>query len=160
MYAETEIQGEDVIGRPGQALSFAELRVLVGLADGETPNAIGEALGVDKFGIRNLESSIKAKLGAKTHPHMIARGFTLGVLMPRALCLLLSLLCATEHEDDSNRNNTRRSSRTAPASRLTRASTGRSASGTRGDHDSALLAQYFQLPAAVAGLYFANSLNS
>lgn len=156
MYAEMEIQGEDVIGRAGQMLSFAELRVLVGLADGETPNAIGEAIGVDKFGIRNIESSIKAKLGAKTHPHMIARGFTLGVLLPRALCLLLSLLCATEHEDDSNRNSTRRNSRSAPASRIARANVGRSASG-RGDHDAGVLAQHFQLSVASAGLSFANS---
>lgn len=133
MQAEMDIYGEDVIGRPGQALSGIELRVLVGLADGETPNAISEAIGADKNAIRHYEASIKAKLGAKTHPHMISRGFTLGVLVPRALSLLLAFLCASEHMDDANRNSTRRTGRTAPESRLARASIGRSASGPRGN---------------------------
>lgn len=130
MCAEMEIQGEDVIGMPGQALSFTELRVLVGLADGESPSAIGQAINADKLQIRHLESSIKAKLGAKTHPHMIARGFTLGVLIPRALCLLLAVICAAEHSDDTNRNQTRRG-RTAPASRLARVNVSRSSTGGR-----------------------------
>jgi len=149
MYAEKEIQGEDVIGMPGQALSFAELRVLVGLADGETPNAIGAEIGADSNSFRLIERSIKSKLGAKTHPHMIARGFTLGVLVPRALCLLLSVLCATEHTDDSNRNQTRRNSRTAPASRLARTSVGRAASGSRGHLESLKLAECFQMAGVV-----------
>lgn len=147
MYAEKEIQGEDVIGMPGQALSRAELRVLVGLADGETPNAIGALIGADSNSFRLIERSIKAKLGAKTHPHMISRAFTLGVLVPRALCLLLSLLCATEHVDDGNRNQTRRS-RSAPASRLARTNVSRTASGSRGQLESVRLAQCFQLSGA------------
>lgn len=144
MYAEMEIQGEDVIGLPGQALNDAELRVLVGLADGQTPNTIGALLGVDSSGFRLLERTIKAKLGAKTHPHMISRGFTLGVLIPRALCLLLSVLCAAEQSDDSNRNQTRRSSRTAPASRLARSNVSRAASGSRNHHESQYAAQCIQ----------------
>lgn len=145
MYAEMDIQGEDVIGRPGQALSTAELRVLVGLADGETPNAIGSLLGVDTSSFRLLERNIKAKLGAKTHPHMIARAFTLGVLIPRALCLLLSVLCATEHNDDANRNQTRRNSRSTPASRLARTNVSRAASGSRDQLESPRLAECFQI---------------
>lgn len=145
MYAEKEIQGEDVIGMPGQALSIAELRVLVGLADGETPNAIGAVIGADSNSFRMIERSIKAKLGAKTHPHMISRAFTLGVLVPRALCLLLSILCAAEHVDDGNRNQTRRSGRTAPASRLARNSISRAASGPGNHHESFRLAQCFQI---------------
>jgi DNA-binding CsgD family transcriptional regulator len=148
MYAEKDIQGEEVIGRPGQALNAAELRVLVGLADGETPNTIGALLGVNSEGFRLLERNIKAKLGAKTHPHMMSRAFTLGVLIPRALCLLLSVLCATEHSDDSNRNQTRRNSRTAPASRLARNTISRTASGPGGHHESLQLAQCFQLASA------------
>lgn len=85
MQAEMEIVGEEVIGLPGQSLSWAELRVLVGLADGETPSGIGKAISADKTSVMLYERSIKAKLGAKTHPHMISRGFTLGVLLPRAL---------------------------------------------------------------------------
>lgn len=145
MYAEMDIQGEDVIGRPGQALSHAELRVLVGLADGETPNAIGAIIGADKNVFRMLEGSIKAKLGAKTHPHMIARGFTLGVLVPRALCLLLSVLRATEQASDSNRNQTRRSGRTSPTSRLSRNSVTRASSGAQGGFEHFLLVECSQL---------------
>lgn len=145
MYAEMEIQGEDVIGLPGQSLNSAELRVLVGLADGQTPNTIGALLGVDSSGFRLLERTIKAKLGAKTHPHMISRAFTLGVLIPRALCLLLSVICATEHTDDANRNQTRRNSRSAPASRLARSNTTRTASGSRSDQEALHLTQCFQL---------------
>lgn len=149
MYAEKDIQGEDVIGRPGQALSHAELRVLVGLADGETPNTIGALLGVDSSSFRLIERNIKAKLGAKTHPHMIARAFTLGVLMPRALCLLLSVLCATEHTDDGNRNQTRRNSRSAPASRLARNTLSRTTGGPHGHLESVRLAQCLQLAGAL-----------
>lgn len=148
MYAETEIQGEEVIGRPGQALSFTELRVLVGLADGETPNAIGAAIGANSSMVRNIEGVIKAKLGAKTHPHMIARGFTLGVLMPRALCFALALMAATEHVNDANRNQTRRGGRNAP-SRVARDSGTRKAgngSGTTDISQAALAAMsLFQL---------------
>lgn len=144
MYAEMDIQGEDVIGRPGQALSHAELRVLVGLADGETPNAIGAIIGADKNVFRMLEGSIKAKLGAKTHPHMISRAFTLGVLIPRALCLLLSVLCATEHTDDSNRNQTRRNSRNTPSSRLARNTISRASSGPGNHLDASLIMPYAQ----------------
>lgn len=150
MYAEKDIQGEDVIGRPGQALSHAELRVLVGLADGETPNTIGTLLGIDSNSFRLLERNIKAKLGAKTHPHMMARAFTLGVLIPRALCLLLSVLCATEHTDDGNRNQTRRNSRTAPASRLARNTISRASSGPRDLLDASLIAPYSQPAYSIA----------
>lgn len=145
MYAERDIQGEDVIGLPGQALNDSELRVLVGLADGETPNTIGAMLGIDITSFRLIERNIKAKLGAKTHPHMISRAFTLGVLVPRALCLLLSVLCATEHADDGNRNQTRRNSRNTPSSRLARNTLSRTSSGPGGNLESVRYAQCFQL---------------
>jgi DNA-binding CsgD family transcriptional regulator len=132
MQAEIEIQGEDVIGVPGQALTARELRVLVGLADGETPNTIAAAINADKAAIRYLEASIKAKLGAKTHPHMIARGFTLGVLFPRALCLLLAVLCSAQADLDAMRNRAPRNSR-APSThtRLVRAGTGSARGGSK-----------------------------
>lgn len=149
MYAEREIQGEEVIGRLSQALNDTELRVLVALADGESPNTIGNLLGIDSNSFRFLERNIKAKLGAKTQPHMMSRAFTLGVLIPRALCLLLSVLCATEHVDDGNRNQTRRGGRTAPASRLARASVGRAASGPGDHHESARMAECFQMASAL-----------
>ncbi|MEV1692781.1 hypothetical protein ABZR27_29520 [Pseudomonas aeruginosa] len=127
MQAEKEILGEEVIGIPGQALTAAELRVLVGLADGESPNTIGAAIHADKIALRYLEANIKAKLGARTHPHMIARGFTLGVLMPRALCLLLAMTFAVENDGDSLRNRTSRRGRSPSTySRVVRAGVGSS----------------------------------
>lgn len=141
MQAEKEIQGEDVVGVPGQALTWRELRVLVGLADGETPNTIAAAINADKVAIRYIEASIKAKLGAKTHPHMIARGFTLGVLFPRALCLLLAFLCVAETDFDAMRNRTPRNSRApSTATRLARA-----AAGSRGKSDSIHIARISDL---------------
>lgn len=148
MYAEREIQGEEVIGRLSQALNDTELRVLVGLADGESPNTIGTLLGIDSNSFRFLERNIKAKLGAKTQPHMMSRAFTLGVLIPRALCLLLSVLCVTEQVDDGNRNQTRRGGRTAPASRLARSSVSRAASGPGDHHESVRVAECLQLSGA------------
>lgn len=139
-----DVIGEDVIGLTGQNLTKDELLVLVGLANGDSPNKIGASLNADALAMRHIEASIKAKLGAKTQPNMIARGFTLGVLIPRALCLLLSVLCATEHTDNSNRNQTRRNSRTTTASRLARNTISRSSSGPDNHLDVSLTTLYAQ----------------
>lgn len=139
-----DVIGEDVIGLTGQNLTKDELLVLVGLANGDSPNKIGASLNADALAMRHIEASIKAKLGAKTQPNMIARGFTLGVLIPRALCLLLSVLCATEHTDNSNRNQTRRNSRTTTASRLARNTISRSSSGPNNHLDVSLTTLYAQ----------------
>lgn len=139
-----DVIGEDVIGLTGQNLTKDELLVLVGLANGDSPNKIGASLNADALAMRHIEASIKAKLGAKTQPNMIARGFTLGVLIPRALCLLLSVLCATEHTDDSNRNQTRRNSRNTPASRLARNTISRSSSSPDNHLDVSLTTPYAQ----------------
>ena len=145
-----DVIGEDVIGLTGQNLTKDELLVLVGLANGDSPNKIGASLNADALAMRHIEASIKAKLGAKTQPNMIARGFTLGVLIPRALCLLLSVLCATEHTDDSNRNQTRRNSRTTPASRLARNTTSRSSSSPDNYLDVSLTTPYAQPAYSIA----------
>ena len=123
MQAVNEVAGEDVIGFPGQNLTIDELTVLVGLANGESPSQIGAGIHADTVTMRHIESSIKSKLGAKTHPHMIARGFTLGVLCSRALCILLALSSVAEHPNDALRTRTGRRSRTPPTSmRYTRPS--------------------------------------
>ena len=144
-----DVNGEDVIGLTGQNLTKDELLVLVGLANGDSPNKIGASLNVDALAMRHIETSIKAKLGAKTQPNMIARGFTLGVLVPRALCLLLSVLCATEHTNDTNRNQTRRPRNTSE-SRLTRSSNTKMASGSNGESECAIYAGYFYLSRYIA----------
>lgn len=116
MQAILEVTGEDVVGLPGQNLTQDELLVLTGLANGDSPNKIGATLQVDTSTMRHIEASIKAKLGAKTHPHMIARGFTLGVLFSRALCLFLAIVSVAEHPGDTMRTRGGRRSRTAPTS--------------------------------------------
>ena len=144
-----DVIGEDVIGLTGQNLTKDELLVLVGLANGESPNKIGASLNADALAMRHIEASIKAKLGAKTQPNMIARGFTLGVLVPRALCLLLSVLCATEHTSDTNRNQTRRPRNTSE-SRLTRSSNTKMASGSNGESECAIDEGYFYFSRCIA----------
>lgn len=118
---------DDVMGRPGQNLSPLELGVLVAMANGNSQRDIQEATQTDSATLRMVEFQVRAKLGAKTPAHMIARAFILGVLIPRELCLLLSLLCATEHAGDANRNQTQRNGRAAPSSRLARDSGSRKA---------------------------------
>lgn len=90
-------QFDDVYAQAGQNLTPLELAVLEGLANGYSPNTIAARVGVEPAAMRTAEMSIRRKLGAKTHPHMIARGFILGVLLPRALCLLVAVMAAGDH---------------------------------------------------------------
>ncbi len=113
MQALMEVTGEDVIGRPGQELSSVELLALVGLADGVPAAIISEQLSVDDFTIHQIERAIQGKLGAKNRLHMITRGFTLGVLIPRALCVLLCLGAALEADHDFTRPRSNRRSRSS-----------------------------------------------
>ena len=89
-----EIKGDEVIGLHGQNLSYQELDLLVSLADGLTPSQIATKLNTDTATIMKHEAQIRAKLGAKSKPHMISRGFVLGLLIPRAFCFLLALTAA------------------------------------------------------------------
>lgn len=95
-----QITGSDVIGLPGQKLTDTELRVLVGLADGETPTQLARAINADPVSLRHIERDVGAKLGAKTKPHIVTRGFVTGVLMTRALCLMLCLTMAFDSAND------------------------------------------------------------
>lgn len=129
MTAMREITGEDVIGVPGQMLTQTELRLLVGLADGETPSQMAAAVGIHRDHLRHLEGALQAKLGAKTKTHIVTRGFVTGVLITRALCLLLCVTAALDvAHDDAVRNRTSRRGRTMPetgrVARLTRAAAG------------------------------------
>ena len=136
MQAANRLIADDVVGVPGQNLTPCEMVVLVGLANGNSPNDIGTALQADTLTIRSIESSIKAKLGAKTHPHMIARGFTLGVLFSRALCIFLALVSAVESQDEGSRTRSSRRSRNSVAhTRITRTAPG-SSNGGRGEPSS------------------------
>ncbi len=102
-----QITGNDVIGLPGQNLSPNELRVLVGLADGETPTQIAHAVKTDTVGLRHMERDIQGKLGGKTKTHTITRGFVTGVLITRALCLILAFSMAVDDGNDFTRIRTR-----------------------------------------------------
>lgn len=113
MHAAMEVTGEDVIGLPGQTLSSTELLTLVGLADGVPTQIIAEQLQLDDFAINQIERGIQRKLGAKNRLHMVTRGFTLGVLVPRALCVLLCLSAALEVDHDLFRPRLQRRSRSS-----------------------------------------------
>lgn len=114
--ARQEIIGQDVIGQPGQCLTGAELRYLVALADGATPQEIEDGLGLDRCQARNLEGGLLGKLAARNRAHIITRGFTLGVLIPRALCCLLAFFAAVEVDHlDAASNRTGRRHRDAPS---------------------------------------------
>lgn len=112
MYASAEIQGQEVIGLPGQNLTQHELFVLVGLAEGIPSQVIAERMDAEPITLRQVEATIQAKLGAKNKAHMITRGFTLGVLVPNALCILLALINIIEIEADFMRPRSQRRSRT------------------------------------------------
>jgi DNA-binding CsgD family transcriptional regulator len=128
---------DDVIALPGQSLTTLELAVLEGLSNGNSPADIAAATGNSPAAIRTAELNARDKLGAKTHPHMIARGFVLGVLLPRALCLLVALASAIDH-GPAQRLRMPRNGR-APSSlvRSTRASSGRG----RGARESVVFLQ-------------------
>lgn len=100
------ITGEDVIGTPGQNLNNDELRLIVHLADGTGKNQIIKDLNSNPAHLRQLESNLKAKLGAKTKTHIVGRGFILGILIPRALCLMIigGTLSATLDAFNPNNN--------------------------------------------------------
>lgn len=113
MQAVMEVTGEDVIGLPGQTLSSTELLALVGLADGTPTPVLAKQLQLDDFALNQIERGIQQKLGAKNRLHMVTRGFTLGVLVPRALCMLLCLSAVLEVDHDALRPRTQRRSRSS-----------------------------------------------
>jgi DNA-binding CsgD family transcriptional regulator len=112
MNACVQIHGDEVIGYPGQNLTNNELFVLVKTAEGFPTPVIAQELHIDDAGMRMVERNILSKLGAKNKAHMITRGFTLGVLVPQALCLMLCVIAALEVDTDFNRPRSQRRSRT------------------------------------------------
>lgn len=125
-----EIKGEEVIGLPGQNLSHVELRALVSLADGVPTAKVARMLSIADAGMREIERAIQAKLGAKNKAHMITRGFTLGVLIPQALCLMLCVISALEIDHDAFRVRSQRRSRsTGDSTRMVRTSPSASGNG-------------------------------
>lgn len=130
----TALIGEDVIAQPGQGLDLDELTHLHMLADGHTPSQITRSTGADRLRQQQLESSIRAKLGARSKPHMIARAFALDVLMPRslrqALCILLAALSINAGSDSPTNRVPRRSRTPATQMRAGRASKSDTTGGT------------------------------
>ena len=112
MNARVQIHGDEVIGYPGQNLTDSELFVLVKTAEGFPTPVIAQELQIDDAGMRLVERNILSKLGAKNKTHMITRGFTLGVLVPQALCLMLCVIASLEVDSDFNRPRSQRRSRT------------------------------------------------
>lgn len=112
MSACIQIHGDEVIGYPGQNLTDHELFVLVKTAEGFPTPVIADELRLDDISMRLVERNILSKLGAKNKAHMVTRGFTLGVLVPQALCLMLCLMAVLEIDTDFNRPRSQRRSRT------------------------------------------------
>jgi len=130
MTAFVEVTGEEVIGRPGQSLNEIELAALVGLADGTPTRLLATQMGVTESALRYVEHSLQSKLGAKNKAHLITRGFTLGVLIPRALALLLCVVSALESDHDIFRQRfNRRPRNTFESARLVRLSPSASGNG-------------------------------
>ncbi len=136
-----QIQGEDVIGFTSQNLTTTELQVLVGLAEGLSPSAIGASINANSIAMRGIESSIRAKLGARSQPHMIARAFLLGVLAPRALCMLLAAASALEAHHDALRTRHHRRHRSPPSHSLVLRSTPASAGNRAAPQAAPILGQ-------------------
>ncbi|MQU22163.1 hypothetical protein GHO35_13540 [Pseudomonas helleri] len=112
MNASVQIHGDEVTGYPGQNLTEHELFVLVKTAEGFPTPVIADELHLDASSLRLVERNILSKLGARNKAHMITRGFTLGVLVPQALCLMLCLMAVLEVDTDFNRPRSQRRSRT------------------------------------------------
>lgn len=94
---------DDVIAVPGQNLTRLQCDILAAMANGNSQAAILQATQLDAASLRLAELEIRDKLGAKTPGHMVARGFVLGVLLPRALCMMLATCCALANDHNSNR---------------------------------------------------------
>lgn len=141
----TALNTDDVIGTPGQNLSDLELGVLVAMANGNPLNAIQAATQTDSATLRMVEMQVRTKLGAKTPGHMVARGFILGVLLPRALCALLATSCAVANDHNSNRHRTPTRSRIPNSlTRMTR-STSNGRSGRSDSQDQIAPGQMFSV---------------
>ena len=85
---------------------------MVKTAEGFPTPVIAQELHIDDVGMRLVERNILSKLGAKNKAHMITRGFTLGVLVPQALCLMLCVISVLEVDTDFTRQRSQRRSRT------------------------------------------------
>jgi DNA-binding CsgD family transcriptional regulator len=128
----TPWRDDDALAQPGQALSDQELAHLLALANGNAPSAITAINGTSRAQQQQLESSLRAKLGAFSKAHLITRAFVLGVLLPR--CLTVLLIVATlgngAQQDAIAQRLPRRPTQTASA-RLMRTQRGSSAGGRR-----------------------------
>lgn len=112
--------GDDVICESGQNLTETERRILFGLAEGETPTEIKNALQCDTMSLRNIEIRLMDKLGAKTKTHIVSRGFVLGVLFSRALCLMLAIILSNPDTGSDDWSRLARSGRSARIYRTVR----------------------------------------
>lgn len=115
-------QDDDVIGLPGQHLTPEEIAHLVALANGNTPSQITIMHGTSRGTQRDIESSLKAKLGALSKPHLVTRAFVLRVIAPRALMVLLAIatLGATHNPDAIAQRAPRRPQSSVSVARLVR----------------------------------------
>lgn len=66
MYASAEIQGQEVIGRPGQNLTQHELFVLVGIAEGIPSQVIAERMDAEPIALRRSRPPFRPSWARRT----------------------------------------------------------------------------------------------
>ena len=82
----------DQIGiRPNILLDDDQMEMIEGYATGKTASQIGRDLEMTPADIMSLELDTRARLGAKSTPHMMRRAWQMGILFNRFLCLVLCI---------------------------------------------------------------------
>lgn len=94
-----------ILTAPGMGLNSDELAILEGHANGKRPKEICNELDLTPPELSLAEQDIRYKLDAKTTPHMISRGFQLGLL--RVLCLVLCFCSVMDLDDQAVRTRVR-----------------------------------------------------
>lgn len=90
---------------PGMGLTFDELAVLKGHAEGKRPSQLGKELDLTPPEMKLIEQDIRLKLRANSPMHMITRAFEHGIL--RVICLVLCFSIVTDLDDQAMRLRTR-----------------------------------------------------
>ncbi|UTZ44675.1 hypothetical protein [Vibrio campbellii] len=90
---------------PGMGLTFDELSVLKGHAEGKRSSQLGKELDLTPPEMKLIEQDIRLKLRANSPMHMITRAFEMGIL--RVMCLVLCFSIVTDLGDQAMRLRTR-----------------------------------------------------
>lgn len=79
-------------------LTLDESALLLAYANGHSAAHIARQLECSQAELRTIELDARAKLGAKTGPHLLSRAWQLGILR-NSLCVLLAVLSLTPSDN-------------------------------------------------------------